>query len=72
MQPTVPPRLAICVKPGVSIIETDDRQVTTVFKSNRHSTIGTRQTEYREALPSSANDEVSTCDCTFAADGNAS
>ena len=40
-------------------------------QSNRHSTIGTRQTEYREALPSSANDEVR-CDCTFADDGNAS
>ena len=37
---------------------------------NRHSTIGTRQTEYHEALPSSANDEVR-CDCTFADDGNA-
>ena len=40
-------------------------------QSNRHSTIGTRQTEYHEALPSSANDEVR-CDCTFADDGNAS
>ena len=37
-------------------------------QSNRHSTIGTRQTEYHEALPSSANDEVR-CDCTFADDG---
>ena len=27
-------------------------------QSNRHSTIGTWQTEYHEALPSSANDEV--------------
>ena len=53
------------------IMEADDRQVTTAFKSNRHSTIGTRQTEYYEALPSSANDEVM-CDCTFADDGNAS
>ena len=40
-------------------------------QSNRHSTIGTRQTEYHEALPSSANDEVR-CDCTFANDGSAS
>ena len=32
-------------------------------QSNRHSTIGTRQTEYHEALPSSVNDEVR-CDCT--------
>ena len=39
-------------------------------QSNRHPTIGTRQTEYQEALPSSANDEVR-CDCTFADDGNA-
>ena len=38
-------------------------------QSNRHSTIGTRQTEYHEALPSSANDEVR-CDCTFADDVN--
>ena len=40
-------------------------------QSNRHSTFGTRQTEYHEALPPSANDEVR-CDCTFADDGNAS
>ena len=40
-------------------------------QSNRHSTIATRQSEYHEALPSSANDEVR-CDCTFADDGNAS
>ena len=40
-------------------------------QSNRHSTIGTRQTEYHEVLPSSANDEVR-CDCTFTDDGNAS
>ena len=40
-------------------------------QSNRHSTIGTRQTQYHEALPSSANDEVR-CDCTFTDDGNAS
>ena len=40
-------------------------------QSNRHSTIGTRQTVYHEALPSSANDEVR-CDCTIADDGNAS
>ena len=41
------------------------------FQSNRHSTIGTRQTEYHEALPSSANEEVR-CDCTFVDDSNAS
>ena len=40
-------------------------------QSYRHSTIGTRQTEYHEALPSAANDEVR-CDCTFVDDGNAS
>ena len=40
-------------------------------QSNRHSTISTRQTQYHEALPSSANDEVR-CDCTFPNDGNAS
>ena len=40
-------------------------------QSNCHSTIGTRQTEYHEALPSSVNDEVR-CDCTFADDGSAS
>ena len=33
--------------------------------------MGTRQTDYHEALLSSANDEVR-CDCTFADDGNAS
>ena len=40
-------------------------------QSNRHSTIGTQQTKYHEALLSSANDEVM-CDCTFADDSNAS
>ena len=40
-------------------------------QSNRLSTIGIRQTEYHEALPSSANDEVR-CDCTFADYGSAS
>ena len=39
-------------------------------QSNRHFTISTRQTEYHEALPSSANDEVR-CDCTFTNNGNA-
>ena len=34
------------------------------------STVGTRRTEYHEALPTSANDEVR-CDCTFTDDGNA-
>ena len=40
-------------------------------QSNRHSIISTRQTEYHEASPSSANNKVR-CDCTFADDGNAS
>ena len=40
-------------------------------QSSCHSTIGTRQTEYHEALPSSVNDEVR-CDRTFADDGNTS
>ena len=39
-------------------------------QSNCHSTIGTRQSEYHEAIPSSANGEVR-CDCTSADDGNA-
>ena len=39
--------------PGASIMEADDRQVTTVFTVHRHSIIGTQQTEYHEALPSS-------------------
>ena len=58
-------------EPGAGIMEADDRQVTTVFTVNRHSTIGTRQSEYHEALPSSPNDDVR-CDCTFGDDGNAS
>ena len=40
-------------------------------QSNRHSIIGTRQTEYYEELPSLADDEVR-YDCTFADDDNAS
>ena len=40
-------------------------------QSNRHSTIGTRQTEYHEALPSSANVQ-SHLTSSFADDGNAS
>ena len=40
-------------------------------QSNRHSTIGTRQTEYYEALPSSANVQ-SHLTSSFANDGNAS
>ena len=62
-------------RPGAGIMEADDRQMTTVFavqpSFHYHSTIGTRQTEYHEALPSSVNDAVR-CDCTFADDGNAS
>ena len=45
--------------------------MTTVFTVQHHSTIGTRQNEYHEALPSSANDEMR-CDCTFTDGGNAS
>ena len=59
-----------CQTPGAGIMEANDRQLTTVSQSNRHST-DTRQTESHEALPSSAKDEVR-CDCTFADDGNAS
>ena len=44
---------------------------TTVSLSNRHSTIGTRQAEYHEALPSSANVQ-SHFTSSFADDGNAS
>ena len=40
-------------------------------QSNRHSTIDTRQTEYHEALPSSANMK-SHLTSSFADDGNAS
>ena len=40
-------------------------------QSNRHSTIGTRQTEYHEALPSSANVQ-SHLTSSFEDDGNAS
>ena len=38
--------------PGAAITEADDRQVTTVFTDQPpfHHTIGTRQTEYHEAL----------------------
>ena len=56
--------------PGAGIMEADDCQVTTVFTIQK-SIIGTRQTQYYEALPSSANDEVR-CDCKFAEDGDAS
>ena len=41
------------------------------FQSNRHSTIGTRQTEYHEALPSSANVQ-SHLTSPFTDDGNTS
>ena len=41
------------------------------FTVQCHSTIGTRQTEYHEALPLSVNDVVR-CDCTLADDGDAS
>ena len=40
------------------------------LQSNRHSTVGTRQTEYHEALPSTAN--VQSHLTSFADDGNAS
>ena len=58
-------------RPGASIMEADDHQVTAVLQSNCHSTFGTQQTEYHEVLPSSVNDKVR-CDCTFADDGSAS
>ena len=53
---------------GAGIMGADNSQVTTVFTVQL---IGTRQTEYHEALPSSANNEAR-CDCTFSHDGNAS
>ena len=55
---------------GAGIMEADDRQVTTVFTLH-HSTIGTRQTEYHEALPLSANMQ-SHLTSSFANDSNAS
>ena len=63
VQTQVEQDLAAYGRPGVGIIEDDDRQVTTVQPSfhHRHST----NRECHEALPSSANDEVR-CDCTFA------
>ena len=57
--------------PGAGIMEADDRQVTTVSQSNHNSTIGTLQTEYHEALPSSASVQ-SHLSSSFADDGNAS
>ena len=57
--------------PGAGIMEADDRQVTTVSQSNRHSIIGTRQTEYHEVLPASANMQ-SHLTSSFANHGNAS
>ena len=57
--------------PGVGIMEADDRQVTTVFTVQRPFHHWHWQTEYHEAIPSSANGEVR-CDCTFADDGKAS
>ena len=47
-------KVKVKLAPGTGIMEDDDRQVTTVF-TIRHSTIGTRQIESHEALPSSAN-----------------
>ena len=52
-------------------MEADDRQVTTVFTVQQSSTIGPRQTEYHEALPSSV-DVQSHLISSFADDGNAS
>ena len=54
---------------GAGIMGADDRQVTTFFTVHSHSTIGTRQTEYHEVLPASANDEVRG-DYTFADETN--
>ena len=56
---------------GAGIMEADDGQVTSVFTVQRHSVIGTRQTEYHETLPSSANVQ-SHLTSSFADDGNAS
>ena len=50
--------VCLCARSGASIMEADDLQVITVSQANCHSTIGTRQTEFHEALPSLANDEV--------------
>ena len=58
-------------RPGVGIMEADDLQVTTVFTVQPSFTIGTRQTEYHEALPSSANVQPHLTS-SFADDGNAS
>ena len=52
-------------------MEADDVKWRQFSQSNRHSTIGTRQTEYHEALPSSANVQ-SHLTSSFADDGNAS
>ena len=59
------------LKPGAGIMEADDRQMTTVFTFQPSFTIGTRQTEHHEALPSSANAQ-SHLTSSFADDGNAS
>ena len=56
------------ITPGAGIMEVDDRQVTTVQPS---FSIGIRQTEYHEALPSLAN-EQSHLTSSFADDVNAS
>ena len=56
---------------GAGIMEADDRQVTTVVTVQHHSTIGTRQTEYHEELPSSANVQPHFT-LSFTDDGNAS
>ena len=48
-------------RPGAAIMEADDRH------SNRHSTTGTRQTQYQEVFPSSANVQ-SHLTASFAAD----
>ena len=50
-------------------MEADDRQVTTVFTVQPSFHIGTRQTEYHEALLSSANVQ-SHLTSSFADDGN--
>ena len=57
--------------PGTGILEADDCQVTTVFTVQRHSTIGTRQTQYHDVLPSSANVQLHLTS-SFADDGKSS
>ena len=63
----IPASKSLVWRPGTGIMEADDLS----SQSNPHSTIGTRQTEYHEALPSSQNVQ-SHLTSSFADDGNAS